>query len=534
MMVAVELQAWIEAARDAFFPLSMLCLVMYPVGLIVWTSIEGMAFAKKAEEAEKEAFKRATSSVDVEEDAKKPFSAEKPAVVKPAKARNSRQGTVIAVGTAAAAAACAAVWQFGMSGVCTGFVASLSSWQPNRGTSRRSSVNQPAAPAEAPLSSGADVAASRESVTTDSTSGYLSTLCGCAVAAGIAAAAAVARRARPRYLSQASRVLRKEAACPKEVPLGFDGVPVYSPPGASSFSFWHDVDLQVRTWLDQETGLFRYVNEIPSGSLQKFEVMVGDKNNAITEDTKGSERLRAYGVPVPFNYGCFPQTFRDPADVDPISGVGGDNDPLDVLDLCHQAVGVGEIVSCRPLGAVCLIDEGQADWKILAVNVEADSPLAECRSIEDVERVAPGRVKEVLNWIHGLKCGKQSDIECTLKFDIIDAERAVQFIMDDHASWKKLLQEAGPDGRARGHWIRDPKAQPVPSMGWATQKLTSVLAHAFRPQRSVSLVAGAEHVKNSKVRVPTARSSSPASRSLALRTVRRQISPQRHFRVSSP
>ena len=32
-------------------------------------------------------------------------------------------------------------------------------------------------------------------------------------------------------------------------------------------------------------------------------------------------------------------------------------------------MGVGEVVRCRPLGAVCLIDEGEADWKLLLLLV---------------------------------------------------------------------------------------------------------------------------------------------------------------------
>jgi inorganic pyrophosphatase len=233
-------------------------------------------------------------------------------------------------------------------------------------------------------------------------------------------------------------------------------VPVYSAPKAADFSLWHDVDLHVRSWLNEDTGIFRYVNEIPLGALQKFEVMPDAPRNAISEDEKGTNGLKTYGVPVPFNYGCFPQTYRDPNDVDAISGVGGDDDPLDVLDLGSTAMDVGAVVRCRALGAVCLIDKGQADWKILTVNVDEDGPLAKARSIEEVERIMPGRVSEVLGWIDGLK---KNSREGNLDWQIHGIEQAVDLLERDHASWRRLVHETGSDGRARGHWIRFPNVE---------------------------------------------------------------------------
>ena len=53
----------------------------------------------------------------------------------------------------------------------------------------------------------------------------------------------------------------------------------------------------------------------------------------IREDVKGSNRLKSFGKLVPFNYGCFPQTFRDPFEHDELHQAPGDNDPLDVIDV---------------------------------------------------------------------------------------------------------------------------------------------------------------------------------------------------------
>jgi len=247
--------------------------------------------------------------------------------------------------------------------------------------------------------------------------------------------------------------------------------PRFSAPRDAELSMWHHVEVHVKSWLDEETGLFRYINEIPRGALQKFEMHTRLAHNVIREDAKGSKRLQAFGQPVPFNYGCFPQTWRDPEETDEIFRAGGDDDPLDVLDLCMETVGVGKVVCCRPLGAVCLIDEGQADWKILAVNTEANDPIASAQSVEDVDRLAPGRIQAVLKWMDDFKkSGKDKGTK--LHFKIYDANVAKSIIERDHASWKRLVAAAVQDGTSQGHWIGPLKKELMPqvvSLHWSPQ-----------------------------------------------------------------
>jgi len=264
-------------------------------------------------------------------------------------------------------------------------------------------------------------------------------------------------------LSSLIRLRRKQQRLPKQAidAQRLESVVkvLQTPPGnqtkadRTKLSLWHDVDVFVRDWLDEPTGLLRYVNEMPLGSLTKYEVQPSVPDNAIREDAKGSQRLAAFGKPVPFNYGCFPQTYRDPAKADELYNAPGDDDPLDVLDLSSTPAGVGSVVHCRPLGAVCLIDEGQADWKILAINVETQGPLALAQSVDDVERLAPGRIQECLRWIDDFKSSNGKDT-AKLHWEIHGQDLAQSLIKGDHASWKDLVAEAGADGRARGHWIR--------------------------------------------------------------------------------
>ncbi|CAE7237753.1 unnamed protein product [Symbiodinium pilosum] len=202
-------------------------------------------------------------------------------------------------------------------------------------------------------------------------------------------------------------------------------------------SLWHDVDLYVKSWLDEPTAMLRYVNEMPMGTLRKFEVQPDAPNNAIEEDMKGSKKLAAFGKPVPFNYGCFPQTYRDPEKADDLYQAPGDDDPLDVIDLADTPTEVGTIVRCRVLGAVCLIDEGQADWKVLVVNVDSKSALANAYTVEDVERISPGRIQACWTWMDELKRGGGKG-NATLHREIHDANRALKLIAQGAGSMGTL------------------------------------------------------------------------------------------------
>lgn len=296
-----------------------------------------------------------------------------------------------------------------------------------------------------------------------------------AAMAGVAClAVAVGAAARRRIKGVAGSLRGGRVARQQQTETPFHGqeapkdlVPIYSTPIATpGLSLWHNVKLHVIDQAGQDDGIYRYINEIPAGCLQKFEMHTDQPWSAISEHEKGSRKLREFGVPVPFNYGCFPQTYRDPDVLDELFQAGGDDDPLDVVDLSSAPVEVGAVVRCRPLGAVCLIDEGQADWKVLVVNVDHAGPLREARSIDDVERIVPGKVNEVLKWMDDFK--RNSTVDSEMHFEVHDSLRAVSIIEGDHASYRQLVDNAPPSGISRGHWIRPPVQPKVlgTPLGW--------------------------------------------------------------------
>ncbi len=106
---------------------------------------------------------------------------------------------------------------------------------------------------------------------------------------------------------------------------------------------WHDVTPGED--LPQE---FRTVIEIPFGSNVKYEL---DKDSGLIK----LDRVLYSAVYYPANYGFIPQTLAE------------DDDPLDVLVLCQEAVAPLTIIHARSIGLMTMIDAGKKDHKIIAV-----------------------------------------------------------------------------------------------------------------------------------------------------------------------
>jgi nucleosome-remodeling factor subunit len=104
-----------------------------------------------------------------------------------------------------------------------------------------------------------------------------------------------------------------------------------------------------------------------------------------------------------------PQTWEDPSHVDESTKCKGDGDPIDVCEIGQRVKGRGEVIGVKILGVVALVDEGETDWKLLAIDVE--DPLAsEMNDVADIERVMPGFLADTVRWfrIYKMPDGKFS------------------------------------------------------------------------------------------------------------------------------
>ncbi len=112
------------------------------------------------------------------------------------------------------------------------------------------------------------------------------------------------------------------------------------------FHPWHDVTPGLPEYEIPER--LRAIVEIPKGSNVKYEL---DKSTGRLR----LDRVLHSAVYYPANYGFIPQTYAE------------DDDPLDILVFCSEAVVPLCIVEAEVIGLMTMVDEGKPDHKIIAV-----------------------------------------------------------------------------------------------------------------------------------------------------------------------
>lgn len=133
------------------------------------------------------------------------------------------------------------------------------------------------------------------------------------------------------------------------------------------------------------------VIEIPSGTNLKYEVSK-ESGQMELEERDGAPRQIHY-LPYPSNYGFIPQTILSLES-------GGDGDPLDALVL-GPAIEQGEVVECRLIGVLKLLDSGEQDDKLIAAPL--DSEFARYTSMEELDADYAGMSVIIETWFSNYK-----------------------------------------------------------------------------------------------------------------------------------
>ena len=143
---------------------------------------------------------------------------------------------------------------------------------------------------------------------------------------------------------------------------------------------WHGIPIGVG--VPEEVTVF--IEIVPRDTV-KYEV---DKETGYLK----IDRPQQYSNVVPANYGFIPQTYcaervaelaRSRTD---IRVNRGDGDPLDILVLSEHHIPRGDIIlKARPIGGFCLIDNHEADDKIIAV-LKGDKVFEQYREISELPK----------------------------------------------------------------------------------------------------------------------------------------------------
>ncbi len=162
---------------------------------------------------------------------------------------------------------------------------------------------------------------------------------------------------------------------------------------------WHDVTPGEHLPLE-----FNALIEIPMGSSVKYEL---DKQTGLMR----MDRVLYSAVYYPANYGFIPQTYAE------------DDDPLDVLVLCQEAVAPLTLVESRAIGLMTMIDGGKKDHKILAVAV--GDP--EYNSFRDASELPPHRLAMLRRFFQDYKYLEGKSVEV----DEIEPVEGTKAVIED-------------------------------------------------------------------------------------------------------
>lgn len=141
------------------------------------------------------------------------------------------------------------------------------------------------------------------------------------------------------------------------------------------FNAWHDVSPG-----DQLTEIVNGIIEIPKGTRAKYEL---DKESGLLR----LDRVLYSSVYYPANYGFIPQSYCD------------DKDPLDILILSQIDVVPMCIVPAKVIGVMRMLDNGEADDKIIAV--AAGDPSVS--HINDISELPQHFISELRNFFEDYK-----------------------------------------------------------------------------------------------------------------------------------
>jgi len=205
-------------------------------------------------------------------------------------------------------------------------------------------------------------------------------------------------------------------------------------------SAMHDIPL----WADANQTILNMVVEIPRWTNAKM-VISNEPLNPIKQDTrKGKLRWIRHCFPhhgYIWNYGAFPQTWGDPAQIHSETAGKGDNDPLDVCEIGEQVGYVGQVKQVKPLGVVALLNDGIVDFKIIVIDIQ-DPNASECNDIEDMQRLFPGYMYATREWLRMYKLPEyKPENQFAFGGKPMNRKYALDIIREAHESWERVVRD---------------------------------------------------------------------------------------------
>lgn len=177
------------------------------------------------------------------------------------------------------------------------------------------------------------------------------------------------------------------------------------------FNPWHHVSRG-----NEEPNQVHGIIEIPKGTRAKYEL---DKDSGLLR----LDRVIYSSMYYPANYGFIPQTYCE------------DKDPLDILVITQIDVVPMCIVPAKVIGVMQMLDNGEADDKIIAVNA-GDPSVNHINDISELPQHALDELRNFFEDYKKLEKNKEVKVE-----EFLGRDLAMQIIQDSFDLYDKEIRK---------------------------------------------------------------------------------------------
>ena len=160
---------------------------------------------------------------------------------------------------------------------------------------------------------------------------------------------------------------------------------------------------------------YRALIEISAGTRQKWEV--AHKSGQLEWEFKNGKPREVEFLGYPGNYGFIPQT------------LSGDGDALDIIVL-SESVARGEVLTVKVIGMLKLLDNGEKDYKVIAVL--DDGVFKKINSLKEMLQKRPNVIPIIRAWFEGYK--EPGEI---IFMGYEDKAKTIKYIEESHKRWTR-------------------------------------------------------------------------------------------------
>eukprot|EP00831_Metopus_contortus_P026769 TRINITY_DN2268_c0_g1_i3.p1 TRINITY_DN2268_c0_g1~~TRINITY_DN2268_c0_g1_i3.p1 ORF type:complete len:174 (-),score=32.31 TRINITY_DN2268_c0_g1_i3:44-565(-) len=132
---------------------------------------------------------------------------------------------------------------------------------------------------------------------------------------------------------------------------------------------------------------------------------------------------------------------------------GGDDDPLDICELGSKEFEIGDVIRTQILGAFCVQDKNECDWKVLGLN-EEEALAKSISTLLDFQKQHPGKIDTIINWFRSVK-GEEGKTADPILFNsaVFSIAETLKMITTAHQSYLSLRN--GLKKSPSGIWMPD-------------------------------------------------------------------------------